>query len=220
MSWESTALYYRGLNEGVKRRLGGLHSAKIVLVSVDFQEIERLQFSGDWDEAARVLAAAAQRVEAAGADFLLICANTMHKVEPQIAAAIRIPILHIADATAARITAAGLRRVGLLGTQFTREQDFYRGRLAGHGLDVLVPPAADREVVSRVIYEELCLGRLEDGSRREYLRVIDGLRDAGAEAVIAGCTEITMLVRPEDVPMPLFDTAAIHVEAAVAMALG
>ena len=220
MSWESTELYYRWINELVKEKLGGLHSAKIVLVSVDFQEIETLQHEGRWDEAGAALAQAAQQIEAAGADFLLICTNTMHKVAPQIEQAIHIPILHLADATAVRIQQKGLKKVGLLGTNFTMEQDFYRGRLEQHGLEVIVPNAADRAVVHGVIYNELCLGQVEDTSRQEFLRIIDDLHAQGAEGIIEGCTEIVMLVQQQHTAVPLFDTTAIHAEAAVNRALG
>ena len=220
MSWESTELYYRWINELVKERLGGLHSAKIVLVSVDFQEIETLQHEGRWDEAGAALAQAAKQIEAAGADFLLICTNTMHKVAPQIEAAIHIPILHLADATAVRIQQKGLKKVGLLGTNFTMEQDFYRGRVEQHGLEVIVPAAADRAIVHGVIYNQLCLGKVEDASRREYLRIIDDLHTQGAEGIIEGCTEIVMLVQQQHTAVPLFDTTAIHAEAAVNRALG
>ncbi len=219
MSWESTALYYRLINEGVKKRLGGLHSAKIVLYSVDFQEIEALQHAGEWDRAGEVLAAAGRAVEAAGADFLLICTNTMHRVAEQVESAISIPLLNLADATAERILARGMRTVGLLGTAFTMEQDFYRGRLENRGIEVLVPGAADRAVVHRVIYEELCQGRVKEGSRAEYLRIIDALGERGAEGVIEGCTEIVMLVDERHTHMPLFDTTAIHADEAVRLAL-
>ncbi len=220
MSWESTELYYRWINELVKEKLGGLHSAKIVLVSVDFQEIETMQHQNRWDEAGAALAQAAQQIEAAGADFLLICTNTMHKVAPQIEAAIRIPILHLADATAVRIQQRGFKRVGLLGTNFTMEQDFYRGRLEQHGLEVIVPNAADRAIVHGVIYNELCLGKVEDASRHEFLRIIDDLHAQGAEGIIEGCTEIVMLVQQHHTTVPLFDTTAIHAETAVNRALG
>ncbi|MAU00146.1 MAG: aspartate racemase [Anaerolineaceae bacterium] len=221
MSWESTELYYRSINELVKQKLGGLHSAKIVLVSVDFQEIETLQHQKRWEEAGKLLAKAAQQVEAGGADFLLICTNTMHKVASQIEQAIHIPILHLADATAVRIKQRGLKKVGLLGTNFTMEQDFYKGRLVQkHGLDVIVPPAQDRQLVHQVIYDELCLGKVVDRSRNEYLRIIDDLQAAGAEGIIEGCTEIVMLVQQEHTSVPLFDTTAIHAEAAVERALG
>lgn len=220
MSWESTELYYRWINELVKEKLGGLHSAKIVLVSVDFQEIETLQHKGHWDEAGAALAKAGQQIEAAGADFLLICTNTMHKVAPQIEAAINIPILHLADATAVRIQQKGLKKVGLLGTNFTMEQDFYRGRLEQHGLEVIIPHAADRAIVHGVIYNELCLGQVEDASRKEYLRIIDDLHAQGAEGIIEGCTEIVMLVQQQHTAVPLFDTTAIHAETAVNRALG
>lgn len=220
MSWESTAEYYRLLNELTRERLGGLHSARIVLHSVDFAEIERLQVAGDWDEAGRVLGAAARSLEAAGADLLLICTNTMHKVADQVQAATSVPLLHLADATADAVRAAGARRVGLLGTAFTMEQDFYRGRLAGHGLDVLVPDEAGRALVHRVIYEELCLGVVRDSSRAAYQEVIADLVDAGAEGVVLGCTEIELLIGAQDSPVPVFPTARLHAEAAVREALG
>lgn len=220
MSWESTALYYRLINKGVKERLGGLHSARLVLVSVDFQEIEEKQHQADWPGAAQILAGAARQVEAAGADFLLICTNTMHKVAPQVERAINIPLLHLADATAHQIQQANMQTVGLLGTKFTMEQEFYRGRLAEkHGLDVLIPPEADRELVHQIIYDELCLGQIRDTSRREYLRIMNDLREQGAEGVIEGCTEIVMLVQQKDTDIPLFDTTAIHAQAAVEAAL-
>jgi len=220
MSWESTELYYRLINEGVKAQLGGLHSARIAMVSVDFEEIEVMQHSGDWAGAGQALAQAARGVEAAGADFLLICTNTMHKVAPQIQAAIDIPILHIADATAKRIKAAGMETIGLLGTNFTMEEDFYKGRLIEkHGLNVLVPPASDRALVHGVIYDELCLGRVQDDSRREYLRIMEDLRSRGAEGIIEGCTEIVMLVQQQHTDIPLFDTTSIHAEEAVMEAI-
>lgn len=219
MSWESTELYYRWINEGIKERLGGLHSARIVLVSVDFQEIELMQREGDWDRAAELLAAAAKSVEMAGADLLLLCTNTMHKVAPQVAAAVHIPFLHLADATAMRIEKAGFKNVGLLGTRFTMEEDFYKSRLLARGLEVIVPNAADREIVHRVIYDELCLGKIKDASRQAYLGIIDGLKDRGAECVVEGCTEITLLVEQQHTNMPLFDTTAIHARAAVEYAI-
>lgn len=220
MSWESTELYYRLINRGVKARLGGLHSARIAMVSVDFQEIETMQHREDWDGAGWLLAQAAQQVEAAGADFLLICTNTMHKVAPQIQVALSIPILHLADATAKRIKAAGLNTVGLLGTNFTMEQAFYKDRLgAKHGLKVLVPPKPDRELVHRIIYDELCLGQVKESSRRDYLRIMEALRARGAAGIVEGCTEIVMLVQQHHTDIPLFDTTAIHAEAAVVEAL-
>jgi aspartate racemase len=219
MSWESTELYYRLINEETKRALGGLHSAPIAMVSVDFQAIEELQHRGDWAAAAAILAREARRVEAAGADFLLICTNTMHKVADEVQAAIGIPLLHLADATAARIREAGLETVGLLGTRFTMEQDFYKGRLERHGLRVLVPGEDEREIVHRVIYDELCLGDVRASSRAQYLRIIEQLHAAGAQGVIEGCTEIVMLVRQEHTSVPLFDTTAIHAQEAVAEAL-
>ncbi|SDI68071.1 aspartate/glutamate racemase family protein [Billgrantia gudaonensis] len=220
MSWESTQSYYRALNEGVKAALGGLHSAKIAMVSVDFAEIETLQHQGRWEETGAMLSRAAQQVERAGADFLVIATNTMHKVAPQIEAAIDIPLLHIADATAQRLAADGLRRVGLLGTRFTMEQPFYRERLVERfGIEVLVPDESQRETVHRVIYEELCQGRIEPASQAEYLGVIDGLHERGAEAVILGCTEIALLVQQDDTAVPLYDTAALHAARAVECAL-
>ncbi len=219
MSWESTELYYRLINEGVKSRLGGLHSARVALVSVDFHEIEQMQQAGAWEQAGAALARSAQEVEAAGADFLLLCTNTMHKVAPQIEAAIGIPLLHLADATARSILDAGMTSVGLLGTAFTMEQEFYRDRLAEHGLNILIPPADDRAVVHRVIFEELVLGDVREESRAEYVRIIDGLAARGAQGVIEGCTEIGILVQQMHTPVPLFDTTAIHAHAAVEMAL-
>lgn len=216
MSWESTVGYYRAINEGVKARLGGLHSAQIALYSVDFEPIEKLQHAGDWDTTAMLLSEAARNVQNAGAEALLICTNTMHKVAPQIEAALDIPILHIADATAQVLVQQGVRRVGLLGTAFTMEQDFYKGRLADKfGLDVMVPNAADRARVHQVIYQELCLGKTEAASKADYLSIIEALAADGAEAVILGCTEIGLLINQADTAVPLVDTTAIHAQAAV-----
>ncbi len=220
MSWESTVPYYRTVNEVVKSRLGGLHSAKVALLSVDFAEIERLQHAGDWDAAGELLAGAARSLEAAGADFVVLCTNTMHKVADAVEAAVAIPLLHIADPTAAAIRVAGLRTVGLIGTRFTMEQDFYVGRLEErHGLVVLTPPADDRTLVHRVIYDELVLGRTLEPSRAAFRRVIDDLVARGAEGIILGCTEISLLVGPEDASVPLFDTTAIHATAAAERAI-
>ncbi|MFF1909194.1 aspartate/glutamate racemase family protein [Kitasatospora sp. NPDC058218] len=219
MSWESTAEYYRALNRLTRERLGGLHSARLVLYSVDFADIERLQTQGRWAEAGEVLADAARSLEAAGAELLLICTNTMHRVADQVEAAVSVPLLHLADATADAVRAAGLRRVGLLGTAFTMEQDFYRGRLEANGLTVLVPDTDGRALVHRVIYEELCLGVVRAESRAGYRRVIEELVAAGAEGVILGCTEIELLVGDDDSPVPLFPTARLHAEAAVEAAL-
>ncbi|QLE75816.1 aspartate/glutamate racemase family protein [Streptomyces rectiverticillatus] len=219
MSWESTAEYYRILNERTRERLGGLHSARCVLYSVDFAEIEQLQVQGRWAEAGEVLADAARSLEAAGAGLLLICTNTMHKVADSVEAAASVPLLHLADATAAVVRAAGLRRVGLLGTAFTMEQDFYRGRLTAGGLDVCVPGSEGRALIHRVIYEELCMGVVRDESRAAYRQVIEELVAAGAEGIILGCTEIELLIGPEDSPVPLFPTARLHAEAAVDAAL-
>lgn len=221
MSWESTLPYYRIVNETVKARLGGLHSARVALVSVDFHDIERLQHAGDWDEAGRVLARAARSVEAAGADFIVLCTNTMHRVADAIERAVSIPLLHIADATAEEIRAAGIAKVGLLGTRFTMEQEFYRGRLiAKHGIAVMVPEAEEREVVHRIIYDELCLGVAREESRARYRDVIAKLIARGAEGIIFGCTEISLLVGLEDSAMPVFDTTAIHARRAAEYALG
>ncbi|MFH8490451.1 aspartate/glutamate racemase family protein [Streptomyces longisporoflavus] len=219
MSWESSAEYYRLLNELVRERLGGLHSARCVLYSVDFAEIERLQVAGEWEEAGEVLARAGKGVEAAGADLVLICTNTMHKVAEQVQAALSVPLLHLADATAEAVLRGGVRRVGLLGTAFTMEQDFYRERLASHGLDVLVPDAEGRALVHRVIYEELCLGVVHEESRVGYQNVIEDLVREGAEGVILGCTEIELLIGREHSPVPVFPTTRLHAEAAVAAAL-
>ena len=220
MSWESTLTYYRAINEGVRKRLGGLHSAKIVLYSVDFDPIEQLQHRGDWEATGEILSHAARCIQSGGADFLLICTNTMHKVADQVAAAVSIPLLHIADATGEALRQAGIHRVGLLGTAFTMEQDFYRGRLADkYGLNVLIPDRKDREQVHNVIYQELCLGVINAKSKQTYAEIIDGLAKRGAEAVILGCTEIGLLIGPADTNVPLFDTTLIHAEKAVASAL-
>lgn len=220
MSWESTSTYYRLLNEGIKTRLGGLHSARLCLYSVDFAEIEELQHRGDWTATATILSAAAQQVQAGAAEFLLICTNTMHKVADEIASNIDIPLLHIADATAEKLKADGVKCVGLLGTRFTMEQDFYKGRLQErHGISVLVPEEADRDTVHRVIYDELCLGKVEDTSRQFFLQTMKSLIDRGADAVILGCTEIAMLVKPTDTDISLYDTTEIHCQAAVNYAL-
>lgn len=220
MSWESTIPYYRHLNEAVKARLGGLHSAKLVLLSVDFHEIERLQQRGDWDQAGRLLADAAQSLERAGAELLVLCTNTMHKVAPAIEQAVSIPLLHIADPTAAAIQAAGLDTVGLLGTRFTMEQAFYRERLEQrHGIRVLIPETPQRDEVHRIIYEELCLGQVREESRDIYRHIIASLVAQGAQAVILGCTEIGLLVGAADASVPLFDTTALHAQQAAEWAL-
>lgn len=220
MSWESTALYYRQINETVKQHLGGLHSAKIILYSVDFHDVERLQHVGDWEGAGKLLADAARSLEAAGADFLVLCTNTMHKVSPAIEAAVRVPLFHIADPTALAIKHAEFAVVGLLGTRFTMEQEFYRDRLRErHGLKVLTPTQEDRGLVHRVIYEELCLGTVVPDSRVAYRRIMADLAAQGAQAIILGCTEITLLVDQRDSPVPLFDTTGIHARKAAEWAL-
>lgn len=220
MSWESSIEYYRILNETITERLGGLHSAKCVMYSVDFAEIEACQREGQWGKAASQLVAAAQGVEKAGADLVLLCTNTMHKVADDIQAGITIPLLHIADATAGAIRAAGIGKVGLLGTRFTMEEDFYKGRLTQkHGLEVIVPDPEDREVIHRVIYDELVLGKIWKESRIQYRRIIDALIRSGAEGIILGCTEIGLLVRKEDSAVPVFDTTRIHAVAAAEYAI-
>lgn len=221
MSWESSAEYYRIINEAVKQRLGGLHSADCLMYSFDFAEIEALQMAGDWDGATARMIEAAQRLERGGAVCVVICTNTMHKMADAVTEAVGTPLIHIADPTAAAIKAGGFTRVGLLGTRFTMEQDFYRGRLINqHGLDVLIPDEADRETVHRIIYEELVVGTIRDESRADYLRVIDSLAGRGAEGVILGCTEIGLLIKPGDSPLPTFDTTELHALAAVDFALG
>ncbi|HEY9557709.1 MAG TPA: aspartate/glutamate racemase family protein [Acidimicrobiales bacterium] len=219
MSWQSTASYYRLANELVQERLGGLHSARCVVLSIDFAELEELQVAGRWDEAGEMLAAEASRLEAAGADILLICTNTMHKVADQVQAAVKIPLLNLIDVTAGAVNAAGIKTVGLLGTAFTMEQDFYRDGLADHGLDVLVPDTDDRAIVHGIIFEELCRGIITDSSRQRFIEVIDRLIAAGAEGVILGCTEIELLVQQEHCQVPAFATTALHVAAAVDAAL-
>jgi aspartate racemase len=219
MSWESSALYYRRANELVRDRLGGLHSARCVLYSVDFAGIAAMQRAGSWDDAAAELATAARSLEVAGADFVLLCTNTMHKVADQVQASLSVPLIHLADTTADAVVAAGIRRVGLLGTGFTMEQRYYRDRLATHTLDVVVPGPEDRAMVHRVIYDELCLGIVRDDSRAAYRAVIQRLVDEGCDGIILGCTEIELLVTAEDSPVPVFPTTELHVAAAVDLAL-
>ena len=220
MSWESSVEYYRIINESVKERLGGLHSAKCIMYSVDFAEVEPLQHESRWEEAARQMVRAARSVEAAGADFLVLCTNTMHKTADEIERHVPIPFLHIADATARKVKAHGLRTVGLLGTRFTMEDDFYKGRLTErHSLEVIIPEEDERRIVHQVIYEELCLGKVLPEARRKYVQIMDGLVNQGAEAIILGCTEIGLLVSSDDCQAPIFDTTRIHAEAAVEFAL-
>jgi aspartate racemase len=220
MSWESSLEYYRIINEAIKDELGELHSAKSLMCSVDFAEIEVLQREGRWDEATQAMVEAARHVEAGGADFLMICTNTMHKMADEVQASIGIPLLHIADATAEAVKAQGLHKVGLLGTKFTMEEDFYRGRLVErHGLQVLIPHAEDRNIVHRIIYDELVLGRIEKKSKERYLKIIENLVRDGAEGIVLGCTEIGLLVKDKDSRVPLFDTTRIHALAAVKFAL-
>ena len=220
MSWESTIPYYRLINEGIKARLGGLHSASLILHSVDFHEIEACQASGDWDKAGEILAGAAAGLERAGAEGIILCTNTMHKVAAQIEARCPLPFLHIADATGRAITAAGMDRVALLGTRYTMEQDFYRGRLRERfAIDSLIPDTEERERINRIIFEELCLGTFSDAARHYYLQVIAGLAKQGAQGVIFGCTEIGLLIPAAESPIPVFDTAAIHAADAVAFML-
>ena len=220
MSWESTLSYYQLINQAVKAELGGFHSAKICLYSVNFAEIEELQAQGNWQQAANVLADAAKSVVAGGADFLIICTNTMHKVAPEIAAQISIPILHIADATANKLIADGIKKVGLLGTRFTMEQDFYKNRMIDEfGIDVIVPNSDDQTIVHDIIYNELCLGVINETSRAQYLKIVDKLHQQGAEAVILGCTEIALLIQQAHTSVPLYDTTEIHAFAAAKLAV-
>lgn len=220
MSWESSAVYYRLINQGVRARLGGAHCARSLMLSVDFGEIERLQHDGDWQTLTGLMIKAATDLQRGGADLIVICTNTMHRMADEVAASVPIPLLHIADAAADRIRVDGIGRVGLLGTAFTMEQDFYKGRLRDrHGLEVLVPGAQDRKTVHDVIYDELITGRIEEASRRAYQEVIARLVDAGAEAILLGCTELMLLLGPEDSVVPLYDTTAIHAAAAVDAAL-
>ncbi len=219
MSWESTALYYRIINEEVKARLGGLHSAKCILYSVDFDEIEHYQKTNDWKSAAETLARAAASLEKAGADFVVLCTNTMHRVADEIQASVGIPLLHIADATAEEILTKNIETIGLLGTRYTMEQEFYKSRLKEKGIQVIIPEEKDRAVIQRVIYEELCVGKIIDESRGQFRRIIDSLVWRGAEGIILGCTEIGLMVKEEDSRVPLFDTTRIHAEAAVDFAL-
>lgn len=219
MSWESTIPYYQIINEAVKQALGGLHSARIILYSVEFDEIERCQASGDWEKSGEILTDAAQKLERAGADFLVICTNTMHKVVPQIQTRIHIPIIHIVDAVADVLQQRGIDCVGLLGTRYTMTQDFYRQRLIDRGISVVIPGDEDVEIVNDVIFRELCVGTIREASRREYARIIETLSQNGAQGVILGCTEIGLLIRQEDSVLPVFDTTVIHAEKAAQIAL-
>jgi aspartate racemase len=220
MSWESTVTYYRIVNEVVKEKLGGLHSAKCLLSSVDFQEIETCQAKGEWERSGELLADAAEGLQRAGADFFVICTNTMHKVAPQIASRVTIPLLHIADATADELLSRGVREAALLGTRYTMEQDFYKARLEARGIHVRIPEGSDIALVNGVIFDELCQGIVSDASKAEYLRIIDSLSQKGAGGVILGCTEIGMLVSQKDTSVPLFDTTLIHARRAALYALG
>ena len=216
MSWESTAEYYRIINEAVKERLGGFHSAKIVMYSVDFKEIRELQLEAGWDETTNLMIDAARRVERGGADFVLICTNTMHEMAEEVEASISIPLLHIADVTAERIISSGLKKVGLLGSAFTMEQDFYKGRLIDkYGLEVVIPSQIERQVVDNIIFNELCLGEIKDSSREQIKTIMGNLVDDGARGIILGCTELPSLIKQKDCSVPLFDTTAIHAKAAV-----
>lgn len=219
MSWESTIPYYKIINEEVKKRLGGLHSAKMILYSVEFDEIERCQASGDWDKSALILGNAAKSLEAAGADFIVICTNTMHKVAPQIAAMIQIPILHIADATADELEKSHIKKAGLLGTKYTMTQDFYKQKLIDRNLDVVIPEEADVEIINDIIFHELCVGEIKENSRKIFQKIIEKLKAAGAEGVILGCTEIGLLIQQKDSSLPVFDTTQIHATCAAEYAL-
>lgn len=214
MSWESTVTYYKIINETVKERLGGLHSAKCILYSVDFQEIEECQANGNWEKSGEILGEAANNLEKAGADFIVICTNTMHKVVNQIKEKISIPILHIAEMTAEKILEKGLKNIALLGTKYTMEQDFYKSKLIEKGINVIIPDKNDIEIINKVIYDELCLGIINSNSKKKFLEIVDKLRNKGAEGIILGCTEIGLLIKNEDTDVPLFDTAIIHAEQA------
>lgn len=214
MSWESTVTYYKIINETVKERLGGLHSAKCILYSVDFQEIEECQANGNWEKSGEILGEAANNLEKAGADFIVICTNTMHKVVNQIKEKISIPILHIAEMTAEKILEKGLKNIVLLGTKYTMEQDFYKSKLIEKGINVIIPDKNDIEIINKVIYDELCLGTINSNSKKKFLEIVDKLRSKGAEGIILGCTEIGLLIKNEDTDVPLFDTAIIHAEQA------
>ena len=214
MSWESTVTYYKIINETVKEKLGGLHSAKCILYSVDFQEIEECQANGNWEKSGEILGEAANNLEKAGADFIVICTNTMHKVINQIKEKISIPILHIAEMTAEKILEKGLKNIALLGTKYTMEQDFYKSKLIEKGINVIIPDKNDVEIINKVIYDELCLGTINSNSKKKFLEIVDKLRSKGAEGIILGCTEIGLLIKNEDTDVPLFDTAVIHAEEA------
>ena len=214
MSWESTVTYYKIINETVKEKLGGLHSAKCILYSVDFQEIEECQANGNWEKSGEILGEAAYNLEKAGADFIVICTNTMHKVVNQIKEKISVPILHIAEMTAEKILEKGLKNIALLGTKYTMEQDFYKSKLIEKGINVIIPDKNDIETINEVIYEELCLGTINFNSKKKFLEIVDKLRSKGAEGIILGCTEIGLLIKNEDTDVPLFDTAIIHAEQA------
>ena len=214
MSWESTVTYYKIINETIKEKLGGLHSAKCILYSVDFQEIEECQANGNWEKSGEILGEAAYNLEKAGADFIVICTNTMHKVINQIKEKISIPILHIAEMTAEKILEKGLKNIALLGTKYTMEQDFYKSKLIEKGINVIIPDKNDIEIINKVIYDELCLGTINSDSKKKFLEIVDKLRSKGAEGIILGCTEIGLLIKNEDTDVPLFDTAIIHAEQA------
>ena len=214
MSWESTVTYYKIINEVIKEKLGGLHSAKCVLYSVDFQEIEECQANGNWEKSGEILGEAAYNLEKAGADFIVICTNTMHKVVDQIKEKISIPILHIAEMTAEKILEKGLENIALLGTKYTMEQDFYKSKLIEKGINVIIPDKNDVEIINKVIYDELCLGTINSNSKKKFLEIVDKLRSKEAEGIILGCTEIGLLIKNADTDVPLFDTAIIHAEQA------
>lgn len=219
MSWESTVTYYKIINETVKERLGGFHSGKILLYSVDFAEIEECQAKGEWEKSAEILSEAAENLEKAGADFIVICTNTMHKVAGKIQENIKIPVIHIADATAHKLKQDGILKTALLGTKYTMTQDFYKEKLRENGIEVLIPEEKDIEIVNHVIYEELCLGKILDSSRKEYIRIIDDLKEKGAQGVILGCTEIGLLISQKDSSLPVYDTTEIHALSACEKAL-
>ena len=219
MSWESTVTYYQLINETIKEQCGGLHSAKILMYSVDFAEIEECQANGEWEKSGEILANVAQNLEKAGADFIVICTNTMHKVLPRIQESINIPIIHIADATADELEKQKIKKVALLGTKYTMTQDFYKEKIIARGIEVMIPEETDVEIVNRIIYEELCLGEIREASKTEYIRIINQLKDEGAEGIILGCTEIGLLIKQEDSSLPVFDTTQIHAKVAAINAI-
>ncbi len=220
MSWESTSLYYKIINEYIKNKLGGLYSAKCILYSVNFEEISRLQKSGDWEKCGKILGETAKKLETAGADFIIICTNTMHKVVPEIKKYINIPVIHIAEAAYGRIEPSGIKNIGLLGTKYTMQQDFYKSILIDNGLNVIIPDEEDIELINSIIFNELCCGKIKADSKKKFLEIVENLKKKGAEGIILGCTEIVMLISQKDIDIPVFDTTEIHAETAAQLSIG